>query len=167
MKILLLLLSFLFIGCAAVPKENNKVVINLERQRAQLVNISTNKIIKTTPISSSKYGEGSQKGSNKSPTGLFLIAKKIGENMPLWTGFRAQQPTKNINQNDPIVGRIWILEGLEPKNKTTKSRLLYCHGTKFVDKLGSKASLGCFRFSPESIAEFSKFISVGSILEVR
>ena len=58
----------------------NILFISIEHQ--ELFIIKDKKIIKKFKISSSKYGTGSDAGSNKTPLGLHSIAQKIGDNTP-------------------------------------------------------------------------------------
>ena len=44
--------------------------------------------IKVYKISSSKYGEGGQEGSNKTPLGAHYIKEYIGENEEIFTIFK-------------------------------------------------------------------------------
>ena len=118
-------------------------------------------------ISSSKYGEGNNKGSNKTPLGAHYIKEYIGENVDILTTFKNRKPT-NIktkiikdhatSKEDIISTRILWLEGLEEgKNKgeniDSYLRYIYIHGTNEEGMLGKKASHGCIRMSNSDIID--------------
>src|ERR1051326_719228 len=46
-------------------------------------------VVRSYPISSSRFGIGTQEGSFKTPTGNFRISQKIGGDMPHCTIFRS------------------------------------------------------------------------------
>ncbi|MEL0102393.1 MAG: L,D-transpeptidase [Gammaproteobacteria bacterium] len=136
--------------------------------------------IKVYKISSSKYGEGGQEGSNKTPLGAHYIKEYIGENEEIFTIFKNRKPTKNktkaikseaCSKEDIISSRILWLEGLENgKNKgegvDSYSRYIYIHGTNEEGLLGKKASHGCIRMSNSDIIEMSKMDVCNSIVYI-
>src|SRR5215212_5832867 len=93
-----------------------------------------NEVIQSYPISSSRFGLGTEQGSRKTPVGRFKVGDKIGHGMPAGTVFRSRVA---LGPGDPlpdtedlITSRILWLEGLEPENANTKQRYIYIHGTK-------------------------------------
>src|SRR4051794_19086915 len=50
------------------------------------------RLLRSYPISSSRFGVGTEYGSFKTPVGRFQIAEKIGHGMPRGTVFRARVP---------------------------------------------------------------------------
>jgi lipoprotein-anchoring transpeptidase ErfK/SrfK len=105
--------------------------------------------IRTYPVSTSRFGIGTEEGSMKTPTGRFRIAEKIGGDMPSGTIFRSRVP---LGPDDPppptedlVMSRILWLDGLDEHNANTRDRFIYIHGTKHEDKIGSPASHGCVR----------------------
>ena len=136
--------------------------------------------IKVYKISSSKYGEGGQEGSNKTPLGAHYIKEYIGKNEEIFTIFKNRKPTKNktktikseaCSKEDIISSRILWLEGLENgKNKgegvDSYLRYIYIHGTNEEGLLGKKASHGCIRMSNSDIIEMSKMDICNSIVYI-
>jgi len=57
------------------------------------------KIIRRYPVSTSRFGLGSEEGSNKTPLGQFRVSDKIGECMPAGTIFVGRVP---LNPGDPL-----------------------------------------------------------------
>jgi len=122
------------------------------------------------PISTSRFGVGTEPGSFKTPSGKFEIAKKIGAGVPLGAIFRARVPTGEIGgQKDPqdlIQTRILWLHGLDPENANTHDRYIYIHGTNHEDQLGTPSSHGCVRMRNADVAELFDFISEGTPVEI-
>ena len=55
--------------------------------------------IRTYPVSTSRFGIGTEQGSFKTPIGRFRVAEKIGGDMPAETIFRSRVPLK---PGDPL-----------------------------------------------------------------
>lgn len=104
----------------------------------------------TYPISTSKFGLGSEENSNRTPLGAFQIKEKIGAEHPIHTIFKGRLPegsweSKQIVEDDLILSRILWLEGLDPENANTVDRYIYIHGTNQEELIGTPASHGCVR----------------------
>ena len=113
--------------------------------------------LRTYPISSSRFGVGTEEESNKTPTGKFRIAQKIGHGLPGSTIFRSRIPLEPAEPLPPtedlVMSRILWLDGVEPHNANTLSRYIYIHGTKHSDKIGRPDSHGCIRMRNEDVIE--------------
>jgi lipoprotein-anchoring transpeptidase ErfK/SrfK len=105
--------------------------------------------VRTYPVSTSRFGIGTEEGSLKTPTGRFRVAEKIGVGVPRDTVFRARVPLGPADPLPPtedfVMSRILWLDGLDEHNANTRSRFIYIHGTKHEDKIGTPASHGCVR----------------------
>lgn len=137
----------------------------------QCVHLLTNgRPVKSWPASTSKFGIGFEVGSNKTPTGHFLVAEKIGAEAPLWTEFKSRQPTGRIaepgGEQDGILSRILWLEGTDEENANTKDRYIYFHGTNREDLIGTPASHGCVRLRNADIAELFDLIPIGTRVRI-
>src|SRR2546428_1420820 len=113
--------------------------------------------IRSYPVSTSRFGVGTEEGSMKTPTGRFSVAKKIGGDMPSGTIFRSRVP---LNSSDPlpptedlVMSRILWLDGVDEQNANTRDRFIYIHGTKHEDKMGTPASRGCVRMRNSDVIE--------------
>jgi lipoprotein-anchoring transpeptidase ErfK/SrfK len=122
--------------------------------------------IRTYPISTSRFGIGTEEGSLKTPTGQFRVTEKIGADMPSDTIFRSRIA---LGPNDPLpatedflMSRIMWLDGLEEHNANTRGRFIYIHGTKHEDKIGSPASRGCVRMRNIDIVELFDLVEEGT-----
>jgi L,D-transpeptidase YbiS len=115
--------------------------------------------------STSKFGLGFEHGSQKTPTGRFEIAHKIGDGAEPGMIFQSRVPTGELGtQADPedrVQTRILWLHGLDPENATTKERYIYIHGTNAESQLGLPASHGCVRMSNVDVIDLYDFVSEG------
>ena len=113
--------------------------------------------IRTYPVSTSRFGIGTEQGSLKTPIGRFRVAEKIGDDMPAGTIFQSRVPLKPDDQLPPtedlVMSRILWLDGLQEHNANTRERFIYIHGTKHEGKIGSPASCGCIRMRNADVVE--------------
>jgi lipoprotein-anchoring transpeptidase ErfK/SrfK len=151
-----------------------KIDIDISQQRLYLK--KNDDLIKSYPISSSKYGEGSIENSNMTPLGLHVIKEKIGTNVPINTLFISRINTKrtvniensrNKTKDDHITSRILWLDGLEEgKNKgkgvDSYSRYIYIHGTHEEGLIGEKASHGCIRMLNNDVIDLYNYVNIGT-----
>src|SRR5690348_8468731 len=95
-----------------------RIEISIRDQRLNLTR--GEEILRSYPISSSRFGLGTEQGSFKTPLGRFRIAEKIGHGAKPGTIFRARCP---LGPDDPlpdtedfITSRILWLDGTEDHN---------------------------------------------------
>lgn len=124
------------------------------------------RVVKTYPISTSKFGLGDTKGSCRTPLGAHRIASKIGTGQPKGMVFKSRKPTgecvaPNSPGRDPIVTRIMWLEGMEARNRNAHSRLIYIHGTAEERTIGTPASYGCVRMKSNDVYEAFNLLQTG------
>ncbi len=121
------------------------------------------------PVSTSRFGLGSEPGSLRTPLGRFKIHEKIGGNAPLGTVFKSRVPVAqdglHSTSEDLVLTRILWLEGLEDHNANTLGRYIYLHGTNHETLIGQPASHGCVRMLNTDIVELYDWVHVGT--EVR
>jgi lipoprotein-anchoring transpeptidase ErfK/SrfK len=122
--------------------------------------------IRTYPISTSRFGIGSDEGSMKTPTGQLRVAEKIGSEMPNDTVFCnrvALGPDDPLPPTEDLVmSRILWLDGLDEHNANTRDRFIYIHGTKHEDKIGNPASHGCVRMRNTDVIELFELVDEGA-----
>lgn len=139
--------------------------ISIERQEL-ILRDEDDSVLFRAVISSGKAGTGFEEGSGRTPTGRFSICSKHGENAPLNTLFRARIPVGTWPcpgaPQDAILARILCLDGLEAANANTRARYIYIHGTSDTAQLGTPASHGCIRLSPQDIAELFPLVPLGT-----
>ena len=144
---------------------HNKMIVSVRDQKMLLVHDGTP--VKTYKISTSKFGVGDGPGSNRTPLGRLQVAKKIGDNAPIGSVFKARRPTgeviaPNAPGRDPVVTRIMWLTGTESRNQNAFRRTIYIHGTPEERRLGTPASYGCIRMGSRDVADLYKRIDTGA-----
>ncbi|WP_377174027.1 L,D-transpeptidase family protein [Roseibacillus ishigakijimensis] len=149
--------------------DRNEMIVSVRDQSMLLV--KDGKASKLYPISTSKFGIGSQPGSNRTPLGRLEIAQKIGENARPGTVFKGRRPTgevlrPNTPGRDPIVTRIMWLRGTESGNANTFRRLIYIHGTPEEKNIGRPASYGCIRMTSDDVVDLYNRVGVGADVKI-
>ena len=152
----------------------SEVVVDISEQRLYLV--QNKLVLKSYPISSSKFGEGSIENSFKTPLGMHQIKEKIGEDVEENTIFISRVDTqkkadiiKNTfdSDNDFVTSRILWLDGMEEginkgKGIDSYDRYIYIHGTQEEGLIGTKASHGCIRMFNNDVIELFKKVKEGT-----
>jgi lipoprotein-anchoring transpeptidase ErfK/SrfK len=132
----------------------------------QTLTLSDGTAERTYAVSTSKFGLGTEPGSFKTPTGRFVISKKIGDGAALGAVFKGRIPTGEIggpgNPEDLVQTRILWLHGLEPGNANTMERYIYIHGTNHEEEIGGPASHGCIRMRNADVAELYGLVNEGT-----
>jgi hypothetical protein len=153
----------------------NSIRINISQQKLSLLD-EEGKLIHKYPVSTSKYGTGSENGSEKTPLGLHRIKNKIGGAMPMNMVLVGREPKGMLEDcirdgvelpDDVITSRIMWLEGMEPGRNQggyvdTYNRYIYIHGTSDEDKIGTPASIGCIRMLNKDVVELYRLVDVGT-----
>ena len=128
-------------------------------------------VIRRYPVSTSRFGLGSEHGSHKTPLGKFRISDKIGETMPAGTIFVGRVPLKADDPlpatEDLVLSRILWLDGAEPHNANTRDRYIYIHGTRHEDKIGKPDSHGCIRMRNADVIELFDLVDVHTPVTIR
>ena len=155
-------------SCGTGKDTRNQMVVSVADQRMLLVR--DGKPVKTYPVSTSKFGIGTERGSNCTPLGRLEVARKIGNGAPAGMVFKSRRATGEILKpnapgRDPIVSRILWLHGTEAHNRNTYGRCVYIHGTPEEWRLGSPASYGCIRMGMKDVVDL--YNRVGEGAEVR
>src|SRR5947207_4834667 len=118
--------------------------------------------IRIYPVSTSRFGVGTEEGSFKTPVGRFRVAERIGSDMPNGTVFVGRvplQPDEALPPTEDLVtSRILWLDGLDERNANTRDRFVYIHGTKHEDKIGTAASHGCVRMRNADVIELFEMV---------
>jgi lipoprotein-anchoring transpeptidase ErfK/SrfK len=136
--------------------------ISVRDQRLTLK--SGTRSMRSYPVSTSRFGLGSEEGSMKTPLGRFRVAEKIGANAPCETIFKNRQPVQQMEKYSPdddlVMSRILWLDGIEEHNANTRDRYIYIHGTNQEDKIGEPASHGCIRMKNADLIELFDLVDV-------
>ena len=127
-------------------------------------------LLRRYAISTSRFGLGTEPGSNRTPTGRFRIAEKIGAGAPPGEIFVSRVATGRVgredDEHDHVQTRILWLEGLDADNANTFDRYIYIHGTNAESQLGTPASCGCVRMNNEDIIGLYALAGVGTLVEI-
>lgn len=156
-------------SCGSGRDTRNKMLVSVRDQRMLLV--KDGRPVKAYKISTSKFGLGSQRGSNRTPLGRMEVAKMIGRGQPKGMVFKSRRPTgevlkPNAPGRDPIVSRIMWLRGTDYHNRNTFGRLIYIHGTPEEWRLGRPASYGCIRMGMKDVIDLYNRVGVGAEVRV-
>lgn len=149
------------------------IIISARCQKLYLMNGS--EILKEFVISTAKNGIGCEENSLKTPFGMHRVIEKFGEFGPIagiykerkYIGEQATIITDKIDvPTDYITSRILWLDGLEEKNKNSKARYIYIHGTPEEGLLGTPASHGCVRMSNAEVIELFDYLPENTLVDI-
>jgi L,D-transpeptidase YbiS len=126
-------------------------------------------VLHSFPVSTSRFGLGSEPGSFRTPLGRFVIGQKIGAGVAPGVVFRSRMPTAEGSceraAEDLVLSRILWLEGAEESNANTRERYIYIHGTNHENAIGQPSSHGCVRMKNADVITLFDLVAEGS--EVR
>jgi len=146
-----------------------KIDISVSKQRLTLK--LGRKKVGEYPVSTSRFGLGTEEGSRRTPIGRFRIAEKIGDGLPQGTVFKSRRPVKAtkklLQTEDLIMTRILWLDGLDPGNANTHERFIYIHGTNHEESIGKPVSQGCIRMKNADLLELYKLVDVDTPVAIR
>jgi L,D-transpeptidase YbiS len=138
--------------------------ISIRDQRLTLM--EDEKPIRSYPVSTSRFGIGTEEGSMTTPTGHFRVAEKIGGGLPSDAVFQSRVPLRPDDPLPPtedlVMSRILWLDGLDEHNANTRKRFIYIHGTKHEDKIGRPASHGCIRMRNIDVVDLFELVDEGA-----
>ena len=127
-------------------------------------------LVRRYAVSTSRFGLGTEPGSNKTPAGHFRIAEKIGDGAVPGEVFISREPTgrtgAETDDHDHVQTRILWLDGLDAANANTRARYIYIHGTNAESRLGTPASFGCVRMGNDDIIDLYARVPVGAAVEI-
>ncbi|MEP6699473.1 MAG: L,D-transpeptidase [Verrucomicrobiota bacterium] len=151
-------------------KKSGQTKIHISVREQKLVLKDGRRKLAEYPVSTSRFGLGTEEGSMKTPTGKFRIAKKIGANMPAGTVFKSRRPVKAtrklLREEDLVMTRILWLDGVSRHNANTRDRYIYIHGTNHEERIGEPASHGCIRMRSADLLELFALVSTGTAVTI-
>jgi phosphoserine phosphatase SerB len=126
--------------------------------------------VRSFPVSTASKGVGFTPGTLRTPTGNFRIAEKHGAGLDASTVFKARVPVGiwdgEETEEDLILGRILVLDGLDADNANTRDRFIYIHGTNHEEAVGTPASHGCIRLTRRDVVELFDIVPAGATLVI-
>ncbi|MBP83422.1 MAG: hypothetical protein CMO61_06190 [Verrucomicrobiales bacterium] len=146
-------------------------VLKVSVPTQEMILYKEGKIVKTYPVSTSKFGLGNEKGSYHTPLGRMQVAEKIGGGTPAGAVFKSRKWTGEVIKpdspgRDPIVSRILWLRGTEKKNDNTYSRCIYIHGTAAEKDIGKPVSYGCIRMTSNDVIDLYRKVGEGATVYI-
>jgi lipoprotein-anchoring transpeptidase ErfK/SrfK len=146
-----------------------QILVHVPSQTLDLIDDGT--LVRRYVISTSRFGLGTEPGSNKTPTGHFRVAEKIGDGVQPGEIFASRVPTGRVgteeDDHDNVQTRILWLEGTEAGNANTRERYIYIHGTNAESRLGTPASFGCVRMSNLDVIDLYDRTPVATPVEIQ
>jgi L,D-transpeptidase YbiS len=123
-------------------------------------------LLRRYAVSTSRFGLGTEPGSNRTPLGRFCVREKHGDGVEPGMVLVSREPTGKIgleeDEKDHVQTRILWLAGLDPGNANTYDRYIYIHGTNAESRLGTPASEGCVRMSNLDVIDLYERVDVGT-----
>jgi len=165
---LLALVGLLMVSCQTVD-HRHEVLVSVADQR--LVVFDQGQVVRSYPISTSKFGLGDELNSYRTPLGKLQVAQKIGGQVQPGTVFKGRNPTGEVlvpdaPGRDPIVTRILWLRGMESQNKNAYRRYIYIHGTAEERNIGQPVSYGCIRMRSEDVIDLYERVMPGTVINI-
>jgi len=164
------ILSALFVALLFSQCANRKqLVVRVAEQR--IILLDDGEVVKSYPVSTSKFGLGDRPGSKHTPLGTMRVAEKIGRGAPKGAVFKSRVRTgevlrPNAPGRDPIVTRILWLQGTQSINRNAYGRYIYIHGTPEERKIGTPASYGCIRMTSRDVIDLYRRVPEGTPVTV-
>ena len=157
-------LAMVIASCTAQDTQH-RIVISTREQKLAL--LDQGNLMAIYPVSTSKFGLGDFRGSNRTPLGELQVADKIGDGAVPGTVFKDRRRTGEVIPidapgRDPIVTRILWLRGRETQNANAYARTIYIHGTPEERNIGRPASYGCIRMRSRDIINLYGIVGPGA-----
>ena len=146
------------------PAAEISLHVSVPRQEL-IVRDAAGALLRRYPVSTSRFGVGTEPGSLRTPPGAFRVGEKFGDGEPLGAVFKSRLPTGENGlgsaDEDLVLTRILWLEGAEEGNANTRARYIYIHGTNHEAHIGQPASDGCVRMRNTDVAELYDLVPAG------
>jgi len=144
-----------------MQQPNTRIIVSVSNQKLDVY--TGDALVASYPVSTSKFGLGSEEGSNRTPLGSLQISEKLGGEHPEGTIFKSRIPSGIWDgctqiDDDLVLTRILWLQGLQPDNANTHDRYIYIHGTNQEHLIGQTASYGCVRMRNSDIVELFELV---------
>ncbi|MEO0445117.1 MAG: L,D-transpeptidase [Verrucomicrobiota bacterium] len=148
-----------------------RIQVNVAKQELSLV--EGEELVAQYPISTSKFGLGTEEGSYRTPLGRFQVCECHGDDAPERTIFRSRKAegtwepaTEEETTGDLVLSRILWLDGMDDDNGNSRERYIYIHGTNHEDDIGTPASMGCVRMKNADVVALYDQVGVGTKVEI-
>jgi lipoprotein-anchoring transpeptidase ErfK/SrfK len=180
-KLFLIYLLLLLLATGyPIQSAANEFIITINTSRQELFVFQGKEIIRIYPVSTSRYGVGNKKNSNRTPLGTHFIVVKIGKDAKSGTIFEHRKNTGRIAEiytdtthikEELITTRILWLKGIVPGlneggEVDSYTRYIYIHGTPEEGLIGTPVSNGCIRMKNQDIIELFDLVPEGTLVGI-
>jgi lipoprotein-anchoring transpeptidase ErfK/SrfK len=147
-----------------------EIVVSIPDQTLAL--LDGEKVLARYRVSTSKFGNGDNVGSYRTPLGTLFVSGKFGDHLPVGTVIKNRAPTGEViavdaPNRDAIISRVIWLRGMERQNSAAHDRCIYIHGTPEERHIGKPFSFGCIRMRSRDVIELYDSVHVGMHVTIR
>jgi lipoprotein-anchoring transpeptidase ErfK/SrfK len=141
-----------------------EMVVSIPDQTLALVD--GEKVLARYRVSTSKFGNGDNVGSYRTPLGTLFVSGKFGDHLPIGTVIKNRVPTGEViavdaPNRDAIISRVIWLRGMEEQNTAAHDRGIYIHGTPEERYIGKPFSFGCIRMRSRDVIALYDSVHIG------
>ena len=141
-----------------------EIIISIPAQTLAVV--ESGRLIARYPVSTSKFGNGDNVGSYRTPLGTLFVSGKFGDRLPVGTVIKNRAPTGEViavdaPNRDAIISRVIWLRGMERQNSAAHDRCIYIHGTPEERHIGKPFSFGCIRMRSRDVIALYDSVHIG------
>ena len=151
------------------PEMEISLRVSVARQQMEVLD-AAGEVLRRYPVSTSRFGLGTEPGSLCTPTGRFRVGEKFGHGAEVGAVFKNRLATGenglDATDDDLVLTRILWLEGDEDANANTRERYIYIHGTNHEVAIGEPASHGCVRMRNVDVAELYDLTPPGTVITI-
>jgi lipoprotein-anchoring transpeptidase ErfK/SrfK len=141
-----------------------EIVVSIPDQTLAVVD--GEKVLVRYPVSTSRFGNGDNVGSYRTPLGTLFVSGKFGDHLPVGTVIKNRVPTGEViavdaPNRDAIISRVIWLRGMEEENSAAHDRCIYIHGTPEERYIGKPFSFGCIRMRSRDVIALYDSVHIG------
>ncbi len=141
-----------------------EIVVSVPDQTLAL--LDGEKVLARYRVSTSKFGNGDNVGSYRTPLGTLFVSGKFGDRLPVGTVIKNRAPTGEViavdaPNRDAIISRVIWLRGMERQNSAAHDRCIYIHGTPEERHIGKPFSFGCIRMRSRDVIALYDSVHIG------
>ena len=141
-----------------------EIVVSVPDQTLAL--LDGEKVLARYRVSTSKFGNGDNIGSYRTPLGTLFVSGKFGDRLPVGTVIKNRAPTGEViavdaPNRDAIISRVIWLRGMERQNSAAHDRCIYIHGTPEERHIGKPFSFGCIRMRSRDVIALYDSVHIG------
>ena len=141
-----------------------EIVVSVPDQTLAL--LDGEKVLARYRVSISKFGNGDNIGSYRTPLGTLFVSGKFGDRLPVGTVIKNRAPMGEViavdaPNRDAIISRVIWLRGMERQNSAAHDRCIYIHGTPEERHIGKPFSFGCIRMRSRDVIALYDSVHIG------